>query len=97
MSLFGKKIKVRVFVSGRIGPGWRSLDRTFSLPVGATLSGLLDVAERDGIDLRQAIAESPHLRHTLMLNGERCPLDENQARVLADGDELYLLGPIAGG
>jgi molybdopterin converting factor small subunit len=84
-------------VSGRIGAGWRSHDETFSLPPGTTLSGLLDVAEKKGIDLRQAIAESPHLRHTLMLNGERCPLDENQSRELADGDELYLLGPIAGG
>ncbi len=97
MSLFGKKIKVRVLVSGRIGPGWRSHDQTFALPVGATLRGLLDAAAKDGIDLRAAIADSPHLRHTLMLNGERCPLDDNQERVLADGDELYLLGPIAGG
>jgi molybdopterin converting factor small subunit len=69
----------------------------FSLPVGSTLRQLLDAAERDGIDLRAAIAESPHLRHTLMLNGERCPLDENEERVLADGDQLYLLAPIAGG
>lgn len=92
-----RKIKVRVFVSGRIGAGWRSHDQTFKLPEGATLSRLLDAAEKDGIDLRAAIAESPHLRHTLMLNGDRCPLDENQERVLADGDELYLLGPIAGG
>jgi hypothetical protein len=91
-----KKIKVRVFVSGRIGPGWRSLDEKFTLPEGSTLKDLLDVAEKD-FDLRKAIAESPHLRHTLMLNGERCPLDENQERVLGDGDELYLLGPIAGG
>lgn len=92
----GKKIKVRVFVSGRIGAGWRSLDETFALPEGATLGKLLDAAERD-YDLRRAIAESPHLRHTLMLNGERCPIDENQERVLHDGDQLYLLGPIAGG
>ena len=47
--------------------------------------------------LRAAIAESPHLRHTLMLNGERVPLDDSAARPLVDGDELYLLGPIAGG
>jgi len=97
MSLFGKKIKVRVLVSGRIGPGWRSQDQTFALPVGATLRDLLDAAAKDGIDLRAVIDESPHLRHTLMLNGERCPLDDNQDRVLSDGDELYLLGPIAGG
>ena len=92
-----KKIKVRVFMSGRIGAGWRSHDETYSLPEGATLAQLLDATARDGIDLRAAIAESPHLRHTLMLNGERCPLDDNQDRLLGDGDELYLLAPIAGG
>lgn len=99
MGLFSRtpKIRVHVVVSGRIGAGWRSHDQTFALPVGATLGQLLDAAERDGIELRRAIAESPHLRHTLMLNGERCPLDDNQERVLADGDELYLLAPIAGG
>ena len=47
--------------------------------------------------LRAAIDDSPHLRHTLMLNGERCPVDENLDRVLADGDEVYLLAPLAGG
>ncbi len=98
--LFGRgapRIRVHVVVSGRIGAGWRSEDRTFTLPEGATLADLLDEAARNAIDLREAIAQSPHLRHTLMLNGERCPLDDNQGRVLADGDELYLLSPIAGG
>jgi molybdopterin converting factor small subunit len=33
----------------------------------------------------------------MMLNGERCPLDANTGRVLADGDEIYLLAPLAGG
>lgn len=91
------RIRVQVFLSGRIGLGWQNVDRTFTLPEGSTLGVLLDEAEREGIRLRQAIAESPHLRHTLMLNGERCPLDENQERVLKDGDQLYLLAPIAGG
>ncbi len=50
-----------------------------------------------GVPLRDLVERSPHLRHTLMLNGERCPLAENLDRGLADGDELYLLGPIAGG
>ncbi|MFM7140578.1 MAG: MoaD/ThiS family protein, partial [Alphaproteobacteria bacterium] len=58
---------------------------------------LLDAADREGIGLRAAIEESPHLRHTLMLNGERCPVDENLGRTLADGDEVYLLAPLAGG
>jgi molybdopterin converting factor small subunit len=47
--------------------------------------------------LSQAIDASPHLRHTLMWNGERTPVDENLGRELRDGDELYLLGPVAGG
>jgi len=32
-----------------------------------------------------------------MLNGERCPVDANRDRKLADGDEVYLLAPLAGG
>jgi molybdopterin converting factor small subunit len=91
------RIRVRVLVRGRIGAGWEDVDRTLSLPAGSTLGQLLEEAERRGIDLRGALERSPHLRHTLMLNGERCPLDEGLARPLADGDELYLLAPIAGG
>jgi molybdopterin converting factor small subunit len=91
------EIRVHVLVKGRIGDGWQDVDRTFALPVGSTLEGLLDEAEREGVGLRDAIAKSPHLAHTLMLNGERCPVAENQGRVLADGDEVYLLAPLAGG
>jgi molybdopterin converting factor small subunit len=90
-------IRVHLIVKGRIGAGWYDVDRDLRLPVGATLEGLLDAAERQGIRLRAAIAQSPHLRHTLMLNGSRCPVDEHLGRVLADGDEVYLLAPIAGG
>jgi molybdopterin converting factor small subunit len=32
-----------------------------------------------------------------MVNGERCPIDEHAGRELADGDEIYLLAPLAGG
>ncbi|MCE2557170.1 MAG: phosphotransferase [Acidobacteria bacterium] len=32
-----------------------------------------------------------------MINGERCPLDANRERPLEDGDEIYLLAPVAGG
>lgn len=90
-------IRVHLLVKGRIGAGWYDVDRDLRLPVGATLAQLLDEAERQGIRLRAAIAESPHLRHTLMLNGSRCPVDESLDRALADGDEIYLLAPIAGG
>jgi molybdopterin converting factor small subunit len=104
MSWFGGKkekkegaIRVHVLVKGRIGEGWQDVDRTFALPAGSTLGGLLDAAEREGVGLRDALAKSPHLAHTLMHNGERCPVAENQGRVLADGDEVYLLAPLAGG
>jgi len=90
-------IRVRVLLKGRAGAGWHDVDERLTLPSGATLANLIDAAERRGIRLRQAIEQSPHLRHTLMLNGERCPVDENLGRVLADGDEVYLLAPLAGG
>ena len=90
-------IRVRVVVKGRIGEGWFDVDRKIALPAGATLAALIDAADRAGLRLSQAIEASPHLRHTLMWNGERTPVDENLGRELRDGDELYLLGPVAGG
>lgn len=106
MSLWGKlrslrpsanAIRVHVLVRGRIGAGWEDVDRTFSLPPGSTLAELLEEAARQGVQLRRMVERSPHLRHTLMLNGERCPLDQSLRRRLSDGDELYLLAPVAGG
>ncbi|HVN87799.1 MAG TPA: MoaD/ThiS family protein [Candidatus Binatia bacterium] len=91
------RIRVHVLLKGRTGSGWHDADREIALPVGATLRTLLDTAEREGIRLRAAIDSSPHLGHTLMLNGERCPVDVNLDRQLADGDEVFLLAPLAGG
>lgn len=90
-------IRVRVLLKGRTGAGWYDVDELVPLPAGATLATLLEVAERRGIRLREALETSPHLRHTLLLNGERCPVDANAERPMADGDEVYLLGPLAGG
>jgi molybdopterin converting factor small subunit len=90
-------IRVRVIVKGRIGEGWFDLDRKLALSPGATLADLIETADREGLRLSQAIEASPHLRHTLMWNGDRTPVAENLARELHDGDELYLLGPVAGG
>jgi molybdopterin converting factor small subunit len=91
------KIRVHLVLKGRIGAGWLDVDRHYALAPGSTLTTLVDAAEKEGVRLREAIAASPHLAHTIMLNGERCPLPENAERPLADGDQLYLLGPIAGG
>lgn len=91
------KVKVRLVLRGRVGDGWYDEDRVFSMPVGATLGDVIEAAEKAGIRLRDAIAKSPHLAHTLMVNGERCPVDENLGMVLGDGAQVYLLAPLAGG
>ncbi|MCA9514399.1 MAG: MoaD/ThiS family protein [Myxococcales bacterium] len=90
-------VRVRVLIKGRIGDGWFDVDRTLKVPAGTTLTGFIALAARKGVPLDRAVAESPHLRHTLMWNGDRCPVDEHAERELADGDELYLLAPLAGG
>jgi len=99
MGLFsrGERIAVTVLIRGRIGEGWYDLDEVVKLPPGTTLGALLDRKDQLGAALRDAVAHSPHLAHTLMLNGDRCPVDEHRDRVLADGDQLYLLAPLAGG
>ena len=91
------RIRVKVLIKGRIGEGWQDVDRTLRLPAGSTLADLIAAAEAEGIPLSDALEHSPHLRHTLMLNGERCPVSEAERRVLADGDQVYLLAPLAGG
>ncbi len=95
--LRGESIKVHVLLKGRIGDGWKDVDEHLRVPAGTTLGRLVEVATAAGVPLREALEHSPHLTDTLMLNGERCPLDEHKERVLADGDELYLLAPLAGG
>lgn len=93
----GGGIRVRLLIRGRIGEGWHDVDRVLKLPEGATLETLLREADRRSIPLRQAIEHSPHLRDTLMLNGDRCEVEANLDRLLADGDEIFLLAPVAGG
>ena len=95
--LRGDQIKVHVVIRGRIGDDWKDIDTYMRVPAGTTLSKLVDTASAGGVPLREALANSPHLTDTMMLNGERCPIAENGERVLADGDEIYLLAPLAGG
>jgi molybdopterin converting factor small subunit len=93
----GGSIRVHVLIKGRIGDGWVDVDEHLRVPVGTTLASLVDAAQIAKVPLREAIDNSPHLRDTLMLNGERCAFDENKDRALVDGDEIYLLSPLAGG
>jgi molybdopterin converting factor small subunit len=91
------RIRVHVLVRGRIGDGWYDIDEMVELPAGTTLAKLVADGDRHGLPLAAALRDSPHLSETLMWNGERCPVAEHGERALADGDELYLLAPLAGG
>lgn len=93
----GDQIRVHILIRGRIGDDWKDIDEYLRVPQGTTLGRLVEVADSAGVPLREALDNSPHLVDTLMLNGERCPFTENAERVLADGDEIYLLAPLAGG
>ena len=93
----GDQIRIHILIRGRIGDDWKDIDEYLRVPEGITLGRLVEVAENAGVPLREALDKSPHLVDTLMLNGERCPFTENAERVLADGDEIYLLAPLAGG
>jgi molybdopterin converting factor small subunit len=93
----GAVVRVHVLLRGRIGPRWYDVDRKLELPAGTTLGELVAKGDALGIPLEEAVRESPHLRDTLMLNGERCPLATESNRPLVDGDEIYLLSPLAGG
>ena len=108
MSLFGRsrnflaeregpRIRVHVLVRGTIGGRWYEVDRIVTIPERTTLAELVAASREIGVPLDEAIARSPHLRDTLMLNGERCPIGEEGGRILREGDELYLLSPLAGG
>jgi hypothetical protein len=90
-------IRVRVVLKGRMGQSWFDVDQRVPLPAGATLATLIEQADARGLRFSEAIEHSPHLRHTLMWNGQRAPVEENLSRALADGDQVYLLGPLAGG
>jgi molybdopterin converting factor small subunit len=90
-------VRVHLLIKGRIGDGWKDIDQRLVVPTGTTLGDLLAITDAARIPLREALDHSPHLRDTLMFNGERCPFSDNAERVLGDGDEIYLLAPLAGG
>jgi molybdopterin converting factor small subunit len=93
----GDSLRVHIIIRGRIGDEWRDVDTYLRVPQGTTLAQLVDAAAGADIPLRESLAHSPHLSDTMMLNGERCPLADNRDREMVDGDELYLLAPLAGG
>ena len=95
--LRGDQLKIHIVIRGRIGDDWKDIDTFLRVPAGTTLGRLVEVADSAAIPLRDALEHSPHLTDTMMLNGERCPFLENAEREMKDGDEIYLLAPLAGG
>lgn len=95
--LRGDSIRIHILIRGRIGDDWKEVDEHLRLPAGTTLGRLVEATDAADIPLREALDRSPHLVETIMINGERCPFIENAERVLEDGDEIYLLSPLAGG
>ncbi|MBP6629413.1 MAG: MoaD/ThiS family protein [Kofleriaceae bacterium] len=93
----GPTVRVQLLLRGRIGTEWLDVDQTLDVPAGTTLRQFITLADRRGLPLSAALAASPHLHDTLMWNGERAPVADHGERVLADGDQLYLLAPLAGG
>lgn len=93
----GEHVRIHIVIRGRVGDDWKDVDEHLRIPAGTTLGKLVEVAGSAGIMLRDALDHSPHLVDTMMLNGERCPFIENAERVLVEGDEIYLLAPLAGG
>ena len=95
--LRGESIRIHILIRGRVGEDWKEVDEYLRLPAGTTLGRLVEATDAAGVPLREALDKSPHLVETIMINGERCPFVENAERVLEDGDEIYLLSPLAGG
>ena len=95
--LRGGTVRIHILIKGRIGDDWMDIDQHVRVPAGTTLGKLIEITDAAKLPLRDALEHSPHLTDTMMLNGERCPFHDNTERVLAEGDEIYLLAPLVGG
>lgn len=92
-------MKVSLFchllVAGRI----LEIDEQLELGDRATVLDAFNRLEREGVLPASAAADFRRGRTavSLLLNGERQPWEEIQARPLADGDEISIVSPFAGG
>lgn len=91
------RCRIHLVIKGRVGQGWVDVDQVLKVVQGMTLRHFIEFADSRGIPIGGALRDSPHLAESLMWNGERCPVAEHGERVLVDGDEIYLLAPLAGG
>lgn len=90
-------IRVRAFAQLREVLG---ADRTMDVPAGATMSSLLALLRAESVQAKEALfEENGDLKgHViLMKNGRRVPRSEAGDTALAEGDEVALFPPVAGG
>ena len=87
---------MHVPLKGRIGAGWYDVDRTLRLPPAPPWGRSSSPPSVTGSG-SPAIADSPHLATPSCSTASAAPVDEHPERPLADGDEIYLLAPLAGG
>lgn len=90
VSLFG-----HLLVAGKI----LEIDEALEFGAAATVGDALERLERTGAIPARAAAEMRRGRSavSLLVNGQRHQWQEVAARPLADGDEISLVSPFAGG
>jgi molybdopterin synthase sulfur carrier subunit len=91
------QVRVRAFARLREAIGG---DRTVEVPDGATMGTLIAILGAESTGAKSALfAESGQLKaHViLMKNGKRVSRTEIGTLTLADGDEVALFPPVAGG
>ncbi|MBX5491795.1 MAG: MoaD/ThiS family protein [Chloroflexi bacterium] len=92
------RVTVHVFDEIRERLGRKAV--TVVLPAPATLGVLLHTlaTEVDPLFAELGPTEAaPYAVHAVLVNGRRLQLDRDEATPLADGDQVYLIPPIAGG
>ncbi len=94
----GDTIRVHVLLKGRTGTGWYDVDEQVPLPAGATLGTLLATAGAPRHQAARGARDQPAPRPHADAQRRALPGGREPAtRPMADGDEVYLLAPLAGG
>lgn len=89
--LRGGTVRIRILIRDP-GAGI-DIDQHVRVPAGTALGDLLSITDSANIPLRDAVARSPQLIAAMAVNGAACPLPGNEARALAEGDEISLIAP----
>lgn len=90
------KIRLKAFARFREVMG---AEQVFEVPEGTTLQGLLEQAGTRSSSVRGALFDGKDLKDyvVLMRNRKRVMRRDADREVLADGDEVAVFPPVAGG